>query len=398
MAREDIKQRELPLAGEDLKNRVDWLDAERRKDKALLAQLEERLTNALGVIHSQTKQLQDLNEQLTRLVTRLEPKKLDDVLAKHKAETARALEAMDKRRLELEEEAGRTRALEKSRIEKTVVDFKKQIELIGDLQESMEARKGEQARQFVALQEMRKSLDAIQKRDEERTRTIAASEEGRRQEIRRMADMQGEQQVLRDRASEMGARLDSAEAAERRIEGRLAELLGLELERRNAMAIWQEQQTATLMERERQWKDWEKRSGDSIARVNEFLKQLESFQEMHRSMKQAIDDYQGLTEKLEQKIKETAEIQRIQEDRLRQDWTTFLADDQKRWTAQNLTWEDEWRERDRKFNKAADKLAKLEEQSEALTDALRSAQEADRARLEILANQIREWLARSAGK
>jgi chromosome segregation ATPase len=213
-----------------------------------------------------------------------------------------------------------------------------------------------------------------------------------------MADIQGEQQSIREKSGESGARLDALEASGRRLEGRLAELMALELERRNAMAIWQEQQTAAVAERERLWKDWEKQSSDSIRRMDEFLKQVDSFRELHRSMRQAIDEYRDLTERLEQKIKETAEIQRIQEDRLRQDWATFLADDQKRWTAQNLTWEDEWRERDRKFTKAADKLARLEEQLEDLSDSLRSAQEGDRARLEALANNIREWLARTAQK
>ncbi len=398
MAREDPKNREKPLAGEDLKNRVDWLDGERRKDKALLATLEERLANLTGILDSQAKQLQDTSSQLTKMNTRIQPQKIDELISKQREDTSRALDAMDKRRLELEEEAGRSRAIEKNRIDKTIGDFKKQIELLGDLQESMEARKSEQARQAVLLQEMRKTLDAIQKRDEERTRIIAATEEGRRQDIRRMADIQGEQQTIREKSSENSARLDAVESAGRRNDGRLAELMALELERRNAMAIWQEQQTSALMERERQWKDWEKRSADSIARMAEFLKQVESFQELHRSMRQAIDEYHGLSDRMEQKIKEMAEIQRIQEDRLRQDWTTFLADDQKRWTAQNLTWEDEWRERDRKFTKVADKLNRMEEQSEEISDALRSAQEGDRTRLETLANMIREWLARTAPK
>jgi hypothetical protein len=188
------------------------------------------------------------------------------------------------------------------------------------------------------------------------------------------------------------------ESSGRRLEGRLTELTSLELERRNAMAIWQEQQTATVAERERSWKDWEKRSADQIARMEEFLKQVEIYQELQRSMRQAIAEYHEITERFEQKMKELAEIQRIQEDRLRQDWTTFLADDQKRWTAQNLTWEDEWRERDRKFTKAADKLVKLEEQFGDITDSLRAVQEGDRARLETLANTLREWLARTAPK
>jgi chromosome segregation ATPase len=398
MAKENQRTGGKPTAGEDLKHRVDWLDDERRKDKALLAKLEERLAGMTGALESQARQMKETENQLTKLNTRIQPQKIDELIAKQREDTVRALDAMDKRRLELEEEAGRTRALEKNRIDKTIGEFKKQIELLGDIQESMEARKAEQARQAVLLQEMRKTLDAIQKRDEERTRIIAATEEGRRQDIRRMADIQGEQQAIREKAGETSARLDAVESSLRRIDGRLAELMALELERRNAMAIWQEQQTAAVVERERQWKDWEKRSADSVNRMNAFLQQVDSFQELHRSMRQAIDESQSFTERLEQKIKEMAEIQRIQEDRLRQDWTTFLADDQKRWTAQNLTWEDEWRERDRKFTKAAEKLSRLEEQFEELSDSLRSAQDADRARLETLANTIREWLARMAPK
>ncbi len=398
MAREDQKNREKPLAGEDLKNRVEWLDEERRKDKALLAKLEERMANLAGIIDSQAKQLQETSTQLTKLNTRITPQKIDELISKQREDTARALGAMDKRRLELEEEAGRSRAIEKNRIDKTIGDFKKQIELLGDLQESMESRKSEQVRQAILLQEMRKTLDAIQKRDEERTRILAAVEEGRRQDIRRAADIQGEQQSIREKSSENSARLDALESAGRRNDGRLAELMALELERRNAMAIWQEQQTSSMMERERQWKDWEKHNAESVGRMTNFLKQVESFQEMHRSMRQAIDEYQSLSDKMEQKIKEMAEIQRIQEDRLRQDWTTFLADDQKRWTAQNLTWEDEWRERDRKFSKVADKLTAMEEKAEEISNTLRFAQEGDRALLETLANAIREWLARSAPK
>jgi hypothetical protein len=386
------------MAGEDLKNRIDWLDDERRKDKATLAKLEERLVGMIAASESHGKTLQELGAQLTKVGSRVQQQKVDELLATNREETARALEAMEKRRLELEEQVSKSRFLEKDRVEKTMGEFKKQMDTLADMREMMEARKSEQARQAVLLQEMRKTLDAIQKRDEERMRIVSAIEESRRQDIRRMADIQGEHQAVRQKSGEIDSRLDAVEAASPRLETKLRELTALELERRNAMAIWQEQQTASASERERQWKSWEKQSADSIARMNEFLGQLDGYRELERSMGQTITESHSLAERSEQKLKEMAEIQRIQEDRLRQDWSTFLADDQKRWMAQNLTWEDEWRERDRKFTKATERLARLEQQSEELADSLRSGQEADRARLESLANIVREWLARTAPK
>jgi hypothetical protein len=288
--------------------------------------------------------------------------------------------------------------MEKDRVEKTMGEFKKQMDTLADMREMMEARKAEQGRQAVLLQEMRKTLDAIQKRDEERTRLVAAVEEGRRQDIRRMADIQGEHQTIRQKSGEIDSRLDAVETTSTRLDAKLREIAAQDLERRNAMAIWQEQQTAAAADRDRQWKTWEKQSAESIARMNDFLGQIDTYRELERSMNQAIAEFHQISERSEQKLKELAEIQRIQEDRLRQDWNTFQADDQKRWTAQNLTWEDEWRERDRKFTKVTERLARLEEQSGELADALRSTKEGDRARLETLANTVREWLARTAPK
>jgi chromosome segregation ATPase len=386
------------MAGEDLKNRVDWLDEERRKDKALLAKLEERLAGIGTASDSHGKQLQEMEAQLAKVGARVQMQKVDELLAKNREETARALEAMEKRRLELEDQVSKSRGLEKDRVEKTMGEFKKQMDTLADMREMMEARKTEQARQAVLLQEMRKTLDAIQKRDEDRTRIVAAVEESRRQDIRRMADIQGEHQTIRQKSGEIDSRLDAVETSSTRLDAKLREITAQELERRNAMAIWQEQQSASASERERQWKVWEKQSAESIARMNEFLGQIETYRELERSMSKSITEFHEISEHSEQKLKEMAEIQRIQEDRLRQDWNTFLADDQKRWTAQSLTWEDEWRERDRKFTKATERLTRLEEQSEELADELRATREADRARLETLANTIREWLARTAPK
>jgi predicted RNase H-like HicB family nuclease len=386
------------MAGEDLKNRVDWLDEERRKDKAQLAKLEERLAGMTAASESHGKQLQELGAQLAKVGARVQLQKVDELLSKNREETGRALEAMEKRRLELEDQVSKSRILEKDRVEKTMGEFKKQMDTLADMREMMEARKAEQARQAVLLQEMRKTLDAIQKRDEERTRIVATVEEGRRQDIRRMADIQGEHQTIRQKSGEIVSRLDAVETTSTRLDAKLREVTAQELERRNAMAIWQEQQQASATERERQWKIWEKQSAESISHMNEFLGQIDTYRELERSMGQAIKEFHEIAERSEQKLKEMAEIQRIQEDRLRQDWNAFQADDQKRWTAQNLTWEDEWRERDRKFTKVTDRLARLEEQSEEFADALRSTQEGDRARLETLANTVREWLARIAPK
>ncbi len=48
-----------------------------------------------------------------------------------------------------------------------------------------------------------------------------------------------------------------------------------------------------------------------------------------------------LTQKVERRINEITEIQRLAEERFRQEWVTFKADDQKRWTNYTLTLEEQ---------------------------------------------------------
>jgi hypothetical protein len=382
------------MAGEDIKTRVDWLDGERRKDKALWNQWKDKLDALDSTAASQTKQLQELATQLAHLSARMTPAKIEDVLAQAREDTNHMLETMEKRRLALDERTAKARTVERDRVDKTFLDIQTKLDALSESRNVADARKEEQTRQAALLQDMRKTLDTIKQRDEERGRIIAAAEEGRRQDIRRMAEIQGEQQAVRAKAGEADAHLEALESGVRRLDSKVADLMSSELDRRNAQALWQEQQTAANLERDRQWKDWEKRVNASVTRMEDFLGKLETYSEALRAMQQATSEFQELNERMELRLREMAEMQRIQEDRLRQDWAAFLADDQKRYTVQTLAREDEWREHDRQSAKSMDRLARMEQKVDDFTGVVRASQENNRAQLEALANMIREWLAR----
>ena len=64
------------MDNDQLEKRLDWLDDERRKDKALLSALEERLLNLEGSLDSLRKKDQEMDSDLTRLRTSVS--KVDD--------------------------------------------------------------------------------------------------------------------------------------------------------------------------------------------------------------------------------------------------------------------------------------------------------------------------------
>ena len=56
---------------EQLNNRVDWLDDERRKDKLAIATLEERLANLESNLPPLGQQIKEINTEMARLSAQL---------------------------------------------------------------------------------------------------------------------------------------------------------------------------------------------------------------------------------------------------------------------------------------------------------------------------------------
>ena len=382
------------MPAETLKPRVDWLDDERRKDKAALGRLEEKLGAAEAALAAQTKQIQEVSAQVARVYAKFQPGQIEELLSHHREDLQHTMESLEKRRLEAEEKGAKVRVAERESTERTLGDMHRQLAGLTELQRTVESRREEQARLGAALQETRKTLDGLVRRDEERVRVIAALEETRRQDVRRLGEIQGENQAQRQKFNESAARLEGLETGARRFETRLGELSAADLERRNAAAVWQEQQNAASSERDRQWKEWERTLGSLAASMKDYSERMEAYAETHRAMRQALEDTRQLSEHSEQRLHEMEEMLRLSTDRLRQEWSTYLADDQKRWTAQGLTQDDRWREHDRREQKALDRLSRAEDQLAEAADQAREREAGDRSRLEALANLVHEWLAR----
>jgi hypothetical protein len=86
-------------------------------------------------------------------------------------------------------------------------------------------------------------------------------------------------------------------------------------------------------------------------------------------------------------------MQRLSEDRMRQDWNAFLADDQKRWTTHMLLRDEQWREHDRGNEKYLERMEALEEQAAEMLDSLAHMKEMDANRMQALLNVVRDLAA-----
>ena len=107
----------------------------------------------------------------------------------------------------------------------------------------------------------------------------------------------------------------------------------------------------------------------------------------------AQEAYDGLNQRLERRIAEVGEIQRLAEERLRQEWVAFKADEQKRWAGHSLSEEETLRDLRKDVDKMEKHLAELDDGAQTLEDQLQQTTETTEQELQDLMNLAQQWVS-----
>ncbi len=379
---------------EDSDKRLEWLDDQRRKDAETIQRLEKRLASLEEAHAKQARQAQELAGDVARLsalATRIN--QFDETLTKHRQEVSRQLEAAEEARTGKEKQLDQARKRDQAEISKDVETLRKDLEALGEVREASDALREEGLRITRSLGALSTRVDDLQAKAEEEGRWRLSFEEGRKQDVKRVVDLQSEVSDMHARLDGVRGSLDSAEDRLRRLEVRLGEVVAGESERREAQSLWMEQQNLRLVDFERSSKEWGRRFEAFEKMAAELDERVLSYEETYRGLKQQREDLDVLMQRLERRITEVSEMQRLNEDRIKQEWSTFQADDQKRWNTYKLGRDELWRD----HNRLHEKISKeLKEQEETLGDAIRSLSEVSTSvqqRLTDLLGLVREWAA-----
>lgn len=379
---------------EQILKHVEWLDDERRKDKDIIAKQEDRLISFEGNLDAAHQQIRELSTEITRLsavISRMDH--FDEALMQQRIESNKQIEDLEKQAKKREEELEKVRRVEMRAVDGSIAEMRKELEPISGLQRGLQARIEEENRLAKLIDEQRVKIQDIRRSEEEYSRTYRLLEDGRRQDSKRLVDLQGEVSALRKRADEQRGQTDVLNANFRKIETRLNELLTIEEERRDAQASFMDRQALIQVERDRVWKEWQARFETIEKQAAEVEVQLQNMDATHRTVKRSTEALEGLTERVERRINELTEMQRLSEERFRQEWVTFKADDQKRWTNYTLTQEEQRNETFRHMEKLGERVTHLEDSLQELQDLFYQINESTEKRLQGLLALTHEWVA-----
>ncbi|RME07842.1 MAG: hypothetical protein D6803_02830, partial [Anaerolineae bacterium] len=282
---------------------------------------------------------------------------------------------------------------ETSGLATTVEQQQKALSVLPAVQERLEGREMEEQRLINQLNALAQSLDELRLQVEDQTRLYRLLEDGRRQDTQRVADVQGEVAALRKRSDEFRGEIDVLQTDLRRLEGRLKELASLERELSEAQTSFVNRVNAAEVEREKTWANWERRFEMVETQATEVERYLQEIQQTHLEVRRTQEKAEEVANQVERRINELTEIQRLAEERFRQEWNAFKADDQKRWTNYMLSHDEQQSELNRRIERLTESLTLLEDGLQAVQDYLEEYSDANNQRLQAILVAFRDWAA-----
>jgi chromosome segregation ATPase len=378
---------------EQIAKQVDWLDDERRRDKTKLGSLEERLISLEENTSPLASQINELSSEinlLSTITTRLD--QFDDTILQERVTTKKYFDELDRQIQKAQDDNEKIRRSEIGAIDSSIGEIQRELDIIPGIQKRIEARIDEENRLSRSIDENRNKLDEIRRSEEEYTRTIRLLDDGRRQDGKRLTDLQGEVSSIRKRVDEHRGQIELNNVAAHKLETRIDELVVVESDRREAQEKFLERQALSQVERDREWKEWQNRFDQIEQQTKDVENNLQSLETTHRELKRTQQTIDDLSQKLERRISEITEIQRLSDERFRQEWVTFKADDQKRWTNYTLTQDEQRSEILRQIENLSEKLTFLEDSVQDVSDLLQQVRELSQKRLQSLRAAVHDWV------
>lgn len=378
---------------EDLVKRIDWLEKEHRKDRSAITDLDEKFTNYEGGFSALQARVKEFSDDLSRFSStagRLE--QFDTLVAKHRTEITKAIEDMEKRRAKLEREVDARRHQELAGLNKSLNDMHTTLDPLLDLPKAIQARVDEDARLARSIAEFDQKIGEVARTHDDLRRSIRAGDDARKNDTKRLADVHGELASIRKRVDESREKTDLNADGLRLMDGRLNELMASEADRRQAQLSFIEQQSLAQIGRDRDWKEWQNRFDNFAKQTANLDQQLAALDETQRAVKRSQETFDDINQRLERRINEITEIQRLAEDRFRQEWVTFKADDQKRWTNYSLTQDEIVKDIRSELEKLNLRLTTLDDLAQAHQDILQQTSETTETQLQELMNWAHEYL------
>jgi chromosome segregation ATPase len=371
---------------------VSWLDEERRKDKALIVRLEERVAAQAALLEDLARRVQGQESDLGSVrSTAMTIGLFDESISRIRNELSSAITQFEGKSADIE--LKRIHDLIREGTNKAIEDVRQEV--LARIEREQQPRRAEEERLSRVALELQNYADSLGKNMDEFQRSLTYLEEQRRQDSKRLTDVHSGSTESGKRIEGLQAKSELLEELARRNERSLTELSATILEMQQQRQTNQEQETITHQQREKLLSDTLKRIEDSMA---SYTKQHENWAETSRTMKKNIQEFERIAERVERRFNEVSEMQRLSEERFRHEWDDFQQDDQKRFRQFTLTNEEAWRENSRLTKTMVEDIARLNEITSSLVEQVATQSTAQKDIVDNLISSLQGLTVQANGQ
>lgn len=331
---------ELP----QLSQMVQWLDEERRKDKALIASLQEQVKLQAQQLAQQQEQIAALRRTVAGLETlTAQISTLALALEQLKAEVSRMLEQRDEAWRKEQREADRTRQLEIGALKDEIARVADELRRIGRLEEEIAPVRADTRRLIDAQQRLEVAIADLKKHAEDRSSALIYLEEQRRADNRRITTLEMEATELCKRVEATDTRMPLLEEAVQKQRRILEE--GLKPIKEFEKVV--EELRIADFRRNQEVKKWAGQANEVRQEMERLREERQRFLEVYQQTQRAIDPLVPFLQRMETRQNEVAEMQRLSEERLKRQWEEWQTAQEKQRRNWEITAEERWRQQER---------------------------------------------------
>jgi len=379
---------------EQLEKKVKWLDDERRKDKGTITDLQKKIETLEGLIEKSAEHIKGLSGEVTRSKVMLEKfDEYDKAIVSHRQEVKKELDNQEKLAKRRETEFKKSQKLDLVDSEKAIAKLQNDFKSVTLLKDELLAKQEGDIQRTRLMAEMHNKMEKYADAEAERQQAAKMMADERRQEEKRIADMQAEITALRKRSDEYKARIDLVVDGQKKTDARLAETISFERERREKQTEFAERISLKIADQEKNWKTWQ----DRFTTIEEQSKQLsvylQNLDDVQRKLTKAQKDFEEINQQIGRRINEITEMQRLGDERFRQEWAAFKSEDQKRWANYALLQEEAQRSLQRETTRLANQFSDLEENLQEVQDVAQHLSDQTEKSFHGILSALKEWVS-----
>jgi chromosome segregation ATPase len=375
---------------------ITWLDEERRHDRADLVKAQQRLEGQAGQIEDLTHAVQSLEGRLAGAVARLtRMERIEQAMEQLRNEIVIMIQKQEEERQLAEREASRARLIEQENLSKTMTDIRKELSRLSRVEEELSLRRAEEQRLGEASLALQQRVAEVDKDLETRLRNLPYIEEQRARDARRIAELQGETTELLKRIEAQAAKVSILDENTQKSNRQIEQLVTTRDEFKQAQQAFIGEVQIKEQQRQRQMATWEAEFDAQQERMDEYGNRMQRFTEQYELAKKALAELEQLGERLLRNQNDVAELQRLSEERQKQQLERWDAEQEKRWKRQLLLWEQQWHDHDRRNDEQLARLDVVEQRSMDSEAQVAVLWETVEEQARHLSNTAQQWVIKA---